>query len=234
VRAPRGSVLLVPDNYGSLVNNLYRPFMDDYLGADGYDVYDFWYGYPDNPAVLLASLQQFDVVVWLGGGATSINLGRATARGGVLEQYLPGRHRRRGRLLIVSGLTGAVRYSQLLRQGLGIGVVSSPLPELVPALVAVSAEAVSRRRGCDAHLERARPRHRCSRARRNSSEPCIAASAAARGDRSSPSGGPARQSELARGQLLVRLSTWAAPPGSAVRRGGVRTGVATGRAATSS
>ncbi len=88
VRVPRGRVLLVPDNYGSLVSNLYRPFMDQYFGADGYDVYDFWYGYPDNPAVLLASLQEFDAVVWLGGGATSANLGRAATRGGVLEQYL--------------------------------------------------------------------------------------------------------------------------------------------------
>jgi hypothetical protein len=147
VRAPRGRLLLVPDNYGSLVNNLYRPFLNGYLGEDGYDTYDFWYGYPDNPAVLLASLRQFDVVLWLGGGSTSSILSRAAARGGVLEQYLnPEDGSDAGRLMLISrALTGGgSTLPNYFRQTiLGIGVTASPPNELVPEASAVGATASS-------------------------------------------------------------------------------------------
>jgi hypothetical protein len=145
VRPPRGRVLLVPDNYGSLVNNLYRPFLDEFLGPDGYDVYDFWYGYPDNPAVLLASLRQFEVVLWLGGGSTSSILARAAMRDGVLEQYLaPVDGSEAGRMMIVSrALTGGgSTLPNYFRQTiLGVGVSASPPNELVPEASAVGAVA---------------------------------------------------------------------------------------------
>jgi hypothetical protein len=145
VRPPRGHVLVVPDNYGNLANDLYLPFLDEYLGTDGYDIYDFWYGYPDNPAVLLASLRQFATVVWLGGGSTSSILNRAASRGGVLEQYLlPDDGSAAGRLMIVSrALTGGgSTLPNYFRQNiLGVGVTASPPNELIPEASAVGAVA---------------------------------------------------------------------------------------------
>ena len=159
-------MLLVPDNYGSLVNNLYRPFLDEYLGADGYDIYDFWYGYPDNPAVLLASLRQFDVVLWLGGGSTSSILNRAAARGGVLEQYLlPVDGSDAGRLMIVSrALTGgSSTLPNYFRQTiLGVGVTR------VAAERAGAGGQRGRRRRLGLGRLAARP-HAASRARRAAS-----------------------------------------------------------------
>jgi hypothetical protein len=146
VRLPRGPVLLVTDTYGSLITDLYRPFLDGYLGPDGYDSYEFWFGYPDDPALLLHALRQYAVVLWLG-GSTSSNLERAATTGGVLQQYVTGdQDHAAGRLWLVSrALTGSNSGLPNAFRGnvLGIAVVASPVADLVPVAAALGAEAVS-------------------------------------------------------------------------------------------
>ncbi len=146
VRAPRGDVLLVPDNYGSQITTLYRPFLDDYLGVDGYDRYDFWKGFPDRAWVLLESLRKFDVVVWLGGGSTSQIAIRAAAAGGVLQQYVqPNDDSVPGRLVMVSrALTGnsGDLPAPFLQTVLGIKSTGDPLTDLAPGNSAVGKQAL--------------------------------------------------------------------------------------------
>jgi hypothetical protein len=147
VRDPRGPLLLVPDNYGSLLGNLYRPFLDGFFGATGYDTYEFPYGYPDDPAILLDAVRHYSVVLWLSGGSTSTILNRAAATNGVLEQYVnPADGGDGGRLWVVSRvLTGGNSGlpNHFRTNVLGIGVSASPVSELVPAASAVGAEALS-------------------------------------------------------------------------------------------
>ncbi len=145
VREPRGRVLLVPDNYGSFANNLYRPFLNDYFGPEGYDVYDFWFGYPDDPAVLLNTLRQFDVVLWLGNDVVSQNLTRAASRSGVLEQYLSTSQGDGGRLWLVSrampgGSSGLPGY--FMTTMLHIVAPPSPIYRLQPKASAVGLAAL--------------------------------------------------------------------------------------------
>jgi hypothetical protein len=146
VRLPRGPVLLVTDNYGSLTSELYRPFLDDHLGPEGYDRYEFWYGYPDDPGLLLVALRQYSVVMWLS-GSTSSNLERAAATGGALQQYVTGAAGYpAGRLWMVSrtltgsssGLPNSFRVNVL-----GVAVLASPVADLVPVNAALGAVAVS-------------------------------------------------------------------------------------------
>ena len=71
VREPRSSVLLVPDNSGSATRAFYRAFAADYFGEGNWDEYEFWFGFPDSPFVLLEGLRAFDLVFWFDGGVTS-------------------------------------------------------------------------------------------------------------------------------------------------------------------
>jgi hypothetical protein len=109
VRAPRGPVLWVPDNTSSLGRAFFSEALDAAYGAGAWDRYDFLYGFPDRPWVLLESFRLFDVVLWSDGGTTSRTLQRAAARSGVLEQLVfPADGSPAGRLMIVSrSVTGA-------------------------------------------------------------------------------------------------------------------------------
>lgn len=89
VRAPRGRVIYVFDDTSTAGRAFYRGFLDAEFGADSWDTYDFWFGFPDRGFVLLETLRQFDLVIWTGGGASPV-LAAAAARGGVLQQYVQG------------------------------------------------------------------------------------------------------------------------------------------------
>jgi hypothetical protein len=84
VREPRSGVLMVPDNSSSDTRSFYRSFTADYLGENNWDEYVFWYGFPDDPRVLLESLRRFDLVFWFDGGSTSSALEAASLREGPL------------------------------------------------------------------------------------------------------------------------------------------------------
>ena len=90
VRAPRGQVLYIFDNTSSLGRAFYQGFFNDTFGADGWDSYNFWFGFPDRPYVLLETLRQFDLVIWTDGGSNSNVLITSAQRDGVLQQYVQG------------------------------------------------------------------------------------------------------------------------------------------------
>lgn len=152
VRAPSGQVLVVPDNAGGNTREFYRTFLADHLGDGGWDEYDFWFGFPDSPFVLLETMRLFDLVFWFDGGATSPILQTAAARNGAIERYLqPTDGSEPGRLLMISrNLTGSSSsLPYYFRQSvLGISPTGSPASSLEPASSAIGAQAF----GAQPHL----------------------------------------------------------------------------------
>ena len=103
VRAPKSPVLYIADNSSSVGRAMYGDLLDGMFGEDNWDQYDFVFGFPDKPFVLLENMRQFDAVIWTDGGTMSDVLSRASATDGVLHQYvLPQDNREPGRLLLVS------------------------------------------------------------------------------------------------------------------------------------
>ncbi len=103
VRAPKNSVLYIPDNSSSVGRAVYNELLDGMFGQGNWDQYDFVFGFPDKPFVLLENMRQFDVVLWTDGGTKSAILSTASATNGVLHQYvIPLDDREPGRLLLVS------------------------------------------------------------------------------------------------------------------------------------
>ncbi|MEZ4386446.1 MAG: hypothetical protein R3D98_02475 [Candidatus Krumholzibacteriia bacterium] len=145
VRAPRGQVLMVPDNSSPFTQDFYRGVLDEILGTDAYDTYDFWFGFPDSPAVLLATLRKFGLVFWYDGGGTSAVLERAAATGGVLKQYVyPLDDSQPGHLLLISrNLAGSATGlpGPFLASVFGISRSADPPTELSPKSSAVGLHA---------------------------------------------------------------------------------------------
>jgi hypothetical protein len=153
VRAPVGvggpdgpRVLMVPDNSAPLTRDFYRDVLTQILGEDGFNEYDFWFGFPDTPTFLLQTLRVFDVVFWFDGGGTSDVLVRAAATGGVLQQYLqPLGDEEPGQLVMVSrNLTGNQSSipGPFLSRIFGISPSSDPAPQLRPAQSTLSVPAL--------------------------------------------------------------------------------------------
>ncbi len=138
VRAPSGPVLYIPDTTSPAFG---RPFYYDILneayGEGNWDIYEFVYGFPDRPHVLLETMRKFQAVMWTdGGGNSSTVMQRASARDGVLQQYIiPQDESEPGRLLLISkkvaGAGGDGPGSVFIETVLGINAAnSSPLDEL--------------------------------------------------------------------------------------------------------
>ncbi len=90
VRAARGRVLYIFDNTSTNGRAFYRDFFDEHYGAGNWDTYDFWFGFPDRPYVLLETMRLFDLVIWTDGGANSNILVAAAGRDGTIQQYVEG------------------------------------------------------------------------------------------------------------------------------------------------
>ncbi|HOX26130.1 MAG TPA: hypothetical protein PLL30_08795 [Candidatus Krumholzibacteria bacterium] len=146
VRAPRGPLLVVPDNSGTGTRQFYRDFLAEYFGEGGWDEYDFWFGFPDDVFVLLETMRLFEGVFWFDGGSTSQILVTAADRDGALEQYLlPTDSAEPGKLLMISrNLTGtASGLTPYFRQTvLGVSPSGRPQTQMVPAASAVGAPAL--------------------------------------------------------------------------------------------
>ncbi len=135
VRAPKSNILYVKDNSSSLGRALYGNLMDGRFGADNWDLYDFWFGFPDNPFVLLETMRLFEAVIWTDGGVTSENLTIAAGRNGALESYVsPTGGETPGKLLFVSksmaGNTTGLPPSFILNV-LGVSPTGNPAPALL-------------------------------------------------------------------------------------------------------
>lgn len=152
VRAPRGPVLVVPDNSGPATKEFYAGFCDQYFGAEAWDLYDFWFGFPDDPNILLKTLRKFECVLWFNGGGTSAVLEAAAERDGVLEEYvLAPDGSPAGRLMMISrSLVGTQSgLSPYFRQTMfGINPTGDPPNELQPTALALGLEAL----GAEPHL----------------------------------------------------------------------------------
>ncbi len=130
VRPAKGRVLYIFDNSSSVGRVFYRGFMDEHFGADNWDTYDFWFGFPDRPYVLLETMRLFDLVIWTDGGSNSNILVKAAGRDGVLQQYVqgsdtaaPGKF-----LLITKAVAGsASRLPAVFVQSV-LGITPSPAP----------------------------------------------------------------------------------------------------------
>ncbi|MCP4291224.1 MAG: hypothetical protein GY780_05255 [bacterium] len=104
VRAPKSSVLYIPDNSSSVGRGVYNSLLDNMFGQGNWDQYDFVFGFPDKPYVLLENMRQFDVVLWTDGGTMSSVMATASVRDGALHQYVQplDEDTDAGRLLLVS------------------------------------------------------------------------------------------------------------------------------------
>jgi len=136
VREPLGPVLVMLDNAGSMTQQFYRDFLDQYFGVDEWDEYDFWYGMPDHDDVLIESMREFEVVFWIGGGNTSAILEECTRRDGPVEQYVnpvdgsdPGRY-----MLISKKMAGTTSNlsSHFMNAIMGVERPSRPQGTLAP------------------------------------------------------------------------------------------------------
>jgi hypothetical protein len=146
VRAPRGPLLVVPDNSGTATRAFYRGFLADRYGTDGWDEYDFWFGLPDDPWVLLESMRQYQAVLWFDGGGVSTIFRSLARRNGVIEQYItPVDGAEPGRFFLISrNLTGGA-YADLnyFRQNvLGVNPTGNPPTALIPVQAAVGVQAI--------------------------------------------------------------------------------------------
>jgi len=88
VREPKNSVLYIPDNTSSVGRAMYGALLDGLFGEGNWDQYDFVFGFPDKPFVLLENIRHFDLVLWTDGGTTSSVMNIASTRDGVLHQYV--------------------------------------------------------------------------------------------------------------------------------------------------
>jgi hypothetical protein len=150
--AARSRVLMVPDNSAPFTRDFYRGVLDEIFGSGSYNEYDFWFGFPDRPSFLLATLRLFDVVLWFDGGGTSSVLERAAATDGVLQQYLaPLDGGDPGRLVMISrNLTGNQSGipAPFRQRVFGISPSADPAPELRPSSGTLSLEI----QGAEAYL----------------------------------------------------------------------------------
>lgn len=130
VRAPSGPVLFIGEGQTPAARGFYTGVLDTRFGAGGWDQYQFWFGWPEDAAVLLETFRKFQVVFWTDGGSGSLNLKTATTVPGVLQQYLfppagspPGRvlYSSRGFLGQTNGLSNAFVQAVL-------GVSPTPAP----------------------------------------------------------------------------------------------------------
>jgi len=146
VRAPRGPMLVIPDNSGTSTRLFYRNFLAEYFGEDGWDEYDFWYGMPDNDLVLVESMRQFEAVFWFDGGGTSSILEACSQRDGPIETYTnPSTDDDPGRFMIISkNLTGASTglSAYFIRNVMGVNTAGRPVTAMVPSNLALDAEAL--------------------------------------------------------------------------------------------
>ncbi len=129
VRAPQGPVLYVTDNTPSLGRDFWGEALDSHLGDGNWQTYTFFYGYPDQDAVLLETMRLFDAVIW-SGGSTSPMLLAASDPGGVIGRYVepvdgedPGRF-----LLATANLVGTNSSISpaFLQNVLGVLVTTDP------------------------------------------------------------------------------------------------------------
>ncbi len=134
VRAPKGPVLFIADGMSPDARAFFTNILDSRFGVGGWDEYNFWFGAPDIPSVLLETYRKFQVVFWTDSGAGSQSLKTASAPGGVLQQYMvPSDGAPAGRFLFVSrgfvgqsnGLTVA-----FLQAVVGVSPTSSPATPL--------------------------------------------------------------------------------------------------------
>jgi hypothetical protein len=134
VREPKSNILYVKDNSSSLGRILYTALMDDRFGSDNWDLYDFWFGFPDNSFVLLETMRLFDAVIWTDGGVTSENLAIAAARDGALQSYVyPTDSSTPGRLLFVSKVMAGSTTGlppTFIQGVLGVSPTGEPAPAL--------------------------------------------------------------------------------------------------------
>jgi len=109
VRPPAGAVLTMPDNSGSGARGVVAEVLDAYAGEGNWDRYDFWFGPPDDPSLLLATMRLFHTVIWYNDGTASQYLQEAALSDGVLPAYLDGdaEHEPGHLLLCTPTLTGS-------------------------------------------------------------------------------------------------------------------------------
>lgn len=130
VRAPKGPVLFIADGMSPDARAFFTNILDERFGAGGWDEYNFWFGAPDIPTVLLETFRKFSVVFWTDSGAGSLSLKTASAPGGVLQQYmLPTDGSPAGRFLYTSrgfvGQTNGLAVA-FLQSVVGVSPTSSP------------------------------------------------------------------------------------------------------------
>lgn len=136
VRAPKGALLYIPDNTSPRFGQpLYRGILTGEFGSDGYDVYDFWFGFPDRADILLETMRLFDAVMWTDGGATSAIMRKCAERDGVLQRYvLPVDGSAPGRFLLISKqITNSTAglSAPFVQQVVGVSPTSSPQGEIM-------------------------------------------------------------------------------------------------------
>ena len=134
VREPKSNILYIKDNTSTAGRALYTSLMDQRFGEGNWDLYDFWFGFPDNGVVLLETMRLYEAVIWTDGGTTSDNLRIASARGGILESYMhPEAGEVQGRLLMVSKvLTGSLSGlpASFIQGVVGVSPTGDPAPTL--------------------------------------------------------------------------------------------------------
>lgn len=146
VREPSGPILYVPDNTSPSVGRpIYYGILDDTYGEGNWDKYEFVYGFPDRPHVLLETMRKFEAVLWTDGGSTSNVMMTASTRDGVLEQYIiPQDDSPAGRLLLVSKMVtgeGALGPSPVfIGNVLGINASTSSPEEPIGSFLNRNAE----------------------------------------------------------------------------------------------
>lgn len=130
VRAPKGPVLFIGDGMSPDSRAFFEGILDARFGADGWDQYNFWFGAPDIPSVLLETFRKFPVVFWTDGGSGSLSLRTASAPGGVLQQYMsPTDGSAPGRFLFVSrGFVGQTNGLTVAFLQSVVGVSPTPAP----------------------------------------------------------------------------------------------------------
>lgn len=130
VRPVHGPVLYIYDNTSTMGRAFYRGFLDEHYGVGGWDLYDFWFGFPDRPWVLLETMRLFDAVIWTDGGSNSNVLVSAAARDGVLQQYVEGAEGAEpGRFMLITKAVagGASRLPAVFVQSV-LGISPTPAP----------------------------------------------------------------------------------------------------------
>ncbi len=130
VRAPKGRVLYIFDNTSTAGRGFYRDFLDGQFGDEGWDTYDFWFGFPDRAYVLLETMRLFDLVIWTDGGTNSNILVAAANRDGTLQQYIEGTGGvAPGKLLLITkAVAGGVSRLPIVFVQEVLGISPTPAP----------------------------------------------------------------------------------------------------------